>query len=332
MASISLAHMAVLASDNAEPRREKGNKDGRCDGSLTSTTAIETMHKIVRREEAAMSPGQGDSEAGIVGVFSRAAATYDRIGPQVFAHFGQRLVERAQLARGAAVLDIAAGRGAVLFPAARQVGPGGRVIGIDLSGAMVRETAADIRGTGWRHIEIQQMDAEHLDFPDGSFDLVLCGFALWFFPHPEQALHEFFRVLKPGGRVGLTTWTEDCPFLAWYDRELASSMPQSAPPVARRGQGFRVDTPERLEAPLQQTGFVDIDITAEATDFIYADDEEWWLSLWSSGTRRRLERLEPPTLEQVKSEMLHKVQALKQADGIHTLWRALLPFAQKPLQ
>ena len=258
-----------------------------------------------------MTPEQRDWEPGIVGVFSRAAGTYDRVGPQVFAHFGERLVERSQLAPGGAVLDVAAGRGAVLFPAARQVGPGGRVIGTDLSAAMVREAGEDIRSTGIQHIEFRQMDAEHLDFPDASFDQVLCGFAVWFFPHPEQALHEFFRVLKPGGRVGLTTWTADCPFLAWYDRELASSMPQGAPPVARRGQGPRFDTPARLEAALQQTGFVDIDITAETADFIYADDEEWWLSLWSNGSRRRLEVLEAPELAQVKTEMLHRVQALK---------------------
>ena len=52
-------------------------------------------------------------EDGIVGVFSRAAGTYDRIGPRFFAHFGQRLVERVHLTPGAEVLDVAAGRGAV---------------------------------------------------------------------------------------------------------------------------------------------------------------------------------------------------------------------------
>jgi ubiquinone/menaquinone biosynthesis C-methylase UbiE len=280
------------------------------------------------QEETAMTPEQHDWEPGIVGVFSRAAAIYDRVGPQVFAHFGQRLVEGTQLGPGAVVLDVATGRGAVLFPAARQVGPGGRVIGIDLSAAMVRETEAEVRKSGWQQIEIRQMDAEHLDFPDASFDQVLCGFALWFFPRPEEALHEICRVLKPGGRFGLTTWTDDCEFLAWCDRELAASMPQ----VSRRGQGPRFDTPVRLEAALQQAGFVGIDVTSEAADFIYADDEEWWLSLWSAGMRRRLEVLERPALEQAKSEMLHRVQALKQADGIHTLWRALLGFAQKPLK
>ena len=144
-------------------------------------------------------------QEGIVGVFSRAAATYDRIGPPFFAHFGQRLVERAHLTPGADVLDVAAGRGAVLFAAAQQVGPSGRVRGIDLSADMVRETLADIQRAGSQQVTMQQMDAEQLDFPAAAFDRVLCGFAVWFFPQPHRALHEFFRVLRPGGRVGLTT-------------------------------------------------------------------------------------------------------------------------------
>jgi ubiquinone/menaquinone biosynthesis C-methylase UbiE len=273
-----------------------------------------------------MKPEKGDWEAGVVGVFSRAGPTYDRIGPQVFAHFGERLIELTRPATDAAVLDVATGRGAVLLPAARQVGPGGRVIGIDLSSAMVREIETDIRSTGSRHIEIRQMDAEHLDFPDASFDQVLCGFSLWFFPHPGEALREFFRVLRPGGCVGLTTWTDDCPFIAWYDRELAATMSVAR---GRSGAG-QFDTPARLEAALQQMGFVSVNIISETADFIYADEEEWWLSLWSAGTRRRLEGLTTPELNRVKAEMIDKVRVLKQADGIHTLWRALLASAQKP--
>ncbi|MBI4192001.1 MAG: methyltransferase domain-containing protein [Betaproteobacteria bacterium] len=65
---------------------------------------------------------------------------------------GERLVELAQLAPGTSVLDVAAGRGAVLFPAAKRVGARGHVIGIDLSSDMVRETAAEIRGAGWQNI------------------------------------------------------------------------------------------------------------------------------------------------------------------------------------
>lgn len=278
-----------------------------------------------------MEEASGTQQAGMVGVFSRAAATYDRIGPRFFTHFGQRLVAQAHLTPGAAVLDVATGRGAVLVPAAQQVSPGGQVIGIDLATEMVQETTADMQRAGWPHVTIQQMDAEQLDFADASFDRVLCGFALWFFPQPHRALREFFRVLKPGGRVGLTTWADDCPFLTWCNRELTASLPPQDPPATGRPEAPRFDTPARLEAALQQTGFTDLQIRSEDADFVYAQDDEWWASLWSHGVRNRLERLEAPVLAQVKSDMLHKVQVLKQSDGIHAVFRALYAVGTKPV-
>jgi ubiquinone/menaquinone biosynthesis C-methylase UbiE len=224
------------------------------------------------------------TEAGIVGVFSRAAATYDRIGPPVFSHFGEWLTGSAQLAPGDTVLDVAAGRGAVMFPAARRVGPNGRVIGIDLSAAMVTETAADIRNANLPQIELRQMDAEHLDFPDAAFDVVLCGFALWFFPHPERALQEFRRVLRPGGRILLTTWAEDCPFIVWCLRELSACLPAPVPPRQQRA----FDTPARLERALREAGFAGIETRIKDADFIYSDEvfaPAWklWRSRCSNG-------------------------------------------------
>ena len=52
------------------------------------------------------------------------------------------------------------------------------------------------------------MDAEQLDFADGSFDVVLCGFGIMFFPDQNRALSEFRRVLKPGGTLAVSTWKE----------------------------------------------------------------------------------------------------------------------------
>jgi SAM-dependent methyltransferase len=162
-------------------------------------------------------------------------------------HFGQRLVDVAHLAPGAHVLDVATGRGAVLFPATTQVGPHGRVIGIDLSGAMVQETAAELQRAAWPQAEIRQMDAAQLDFPDASFDAVLCGFALWCFPQPARALQEWFRVLKLGGRIGLTTWAEDCPCVTWQREALRPYVPPPGPQVNADWEALRFDTPATVE-------------------------------------------------------------------------------------
>src|SRR4030095_12500281 len=77
-------------------------------------------------------------------VFSQTATIYDRIGPQIFSYFGQRLVDLAALDSGDKVLDVAAGRGALLFPVAVKVGPTGHVTAIDFSPDMVTRTLSSI--------------------------------------------------------------------------------------------------------------------------------------------------------------------------------------------
>ena len=138
-------------------------------------------------------------------VFSQTATIYDRIGPQIFSYFGQRLVDLADPHSGDRVLDVAAGRGALLFPVAAKVGPPGHVTAIDFSPEMVRETAKDIESRKLSNAEMHHMDAERMNLPAASFDWVMCGFALWMFAEPARVLQEFHRVLRREGRVALST-------------------------------------------------------------------------------------------------------------------------------
>ena len=136
-------------------------------------------------------------------LFNRLVPTYDAAG--CFAHFGRLLVEAAGPRPGQRVLDVETGRGAMIFPSAERVEPTGEVIGIDLAEEIVRAANDDAerRGGGPR---AHGMDAEQLRFPDTVFDRVLCAFGLMLLPDQLGALREFHRVLRPGGRVGLSTW------------------------------------------------------------------------------------------------------------------------------
>jgi ubiquinone/menaquinone biosynthesis C-methylase UbiE len=254
-------------------------------------------------------------------VFTRTASSYADI--RYFPIFGEWLVETAQIPERSRVLDVASGRGAVLFPAAERVGPGGRVVGTDLAQGMARETGAEIQRRGLTQAEAHQMDAEHLKFPDASFDFVLCGFSLQFFPHLDRALSEFRRVLKPAGRVVVTTWGDDDARWDWFQE-----LRKSHGAVLKLGSQS-LDDPDEIRKWFSQAGFMDVEISTKEMDMVYVNEEEWWNVEWSISGRAGLEKLSPEALEQFKAEAFRILQSQKQPDGYHYTLKAFCTSAGK---
>jgi SAM-dependent methyltransferase len=113
------------------------------------------------------------------------------------------LVNFAGVAAGEQVLDVGTGTGVVAVTAARA---GARVSGLDLSPALLEEAQRNAQIAGFERIAWTEGDAEHLPYPDASFDVVLSQFGHMFAPRPEVAIAEMRRVLRPGGRVAFVTW------------------------------------------------------------------------------------------------------------------------------
>jgi O-methyltransferase / aklanonic acid methyltransferase len=242
----------------------------------------------------------------IAGLYHRVAAAYGHVGPNIFAYAGQHLVEHIGLAEGAYVLDVGTGRGANLFPAAEAVG-------------MVQETSAEIKRRNLPHVSVRQMDAEHLTFPDASFDAVLCGFAIFLFPDLEQALSEFFRVLCPGGKVGITIAQDLDTLSHWYGERISDYHARYHFPLhAGGGEGSNY---AELPHYLTHAGFSDVQLHQEQADFVYADAQEWWDSRWTHGTRYSLEQMAPEVLTQFKDEVFARLAQEAQSHGIHETLR-----------
>ncbi len=118
----------------------------------------------------------------------------------------ERLGELLDLRPGKRVLDVAAGKGAsALFLATRF---GCQVLGVDYSAQNAAEASATAKEAGVAELVwFRQGDAERLPFEDGEFDAVVCECAYCTFPNKAAAAREFHRVLRPGGRVGLSDLT-----------------------------------------------------------------------------------------------------------------------------
>jgi SAM-dependent methyltransferase len=133
------------------------------------------------------------------------------------------LVDACAISAGQEVLDVAAGNGNVATLAARE---GAAVVASDLSPAMV-ELGRMRTETEGLDVEWVEADAEELPFENARFDCAGSTFGAMFAPRPEVVASEIFRVVRPGGTVGMVNWTRDGFLGHWF--ELAASYAPQPP-------------------------------------------------------------------------------------------------------
>ena len=273
-------------------------------------------------------PLSADPKARLARLYTAVAQDYEAQGPPFFAHAGRRLVEVAGVAPAQDVLDVGTGRGAVLFPAAERVGPGGSVVGIDLAEGMVARTREEIERRGLTHVGVRQMDAERLEFPDGAFDRVLCSFAVFFFPDLERVLGEMRRVLRPGGVVGFAFTRGVDERWRWYEELLGTYGALEGLPPAPGKRGIKNEG--ALVGCLSEAGFETAAELVETTELALGDEETWWRSLWTHGSRVPLEPLPAETLERLRDECLARARAMKGPQGLVERVTFVYVTARKP--
>lgn len=107
----------------------------------------------------------------------------------------------ASLKSGETVLDLGSGAGFDCFLASREVGPEGRVIGVDMTPEMVEKARENARRGGYGNVEFRLGEIENLPVADGSVDAVISNCVINLSPEKRKVFDEAFRVLKPGGRM-----------------------------------------------------------------------------------------------------------------------------------
>jgi ubiquinone/menaquinone biosynthesis C-methylase UbiE len=147
-----------------------------------------------------------EAKAKAAATYDAAADHYDDPANTFWDRFGRGTIARLGLRRGDKVLDVCCRSGASAIPAAEVVGSEGSVRGVDLAENLLALARTKARALGLRSVEFSAGDMLCLDFPDAAFDAVVCVFGIFFVPDMPAAVRELWRVVRPGGKLAITTW------------------------------------------------------------------------------------------------------------------------------
>jgi arsenite methyltransferase len=166
----------------------------------------------------------------------------------------------ASLKPGEIVLDLGAGAGFDAFLAARQVGPNGRVIGVDMTPAMLEKARSNAAKANIQNVEFRLGEIEHLPVGDASVDVIISNCVINLSPEKAAVFAEAFRVLKSGGRLAVSDVVATAPL----PEALASSVAAHAGCIAGAADMGTLNT------MLAESGFSDIRITVneQSREFI----------------------------------------------------------------
>jgi ubiquinone/menaquinone biosynthesis C-methylase UbiE len=260
---------------------------------------------------------------GIAGVFDRAAETYEAVGVPWFEPINERVVRGLRPRPGERVLDIGCGRGASLLRIARAIGERGQAVGIDLAPSMVAATRRDVASAGLRNVELHVMDASAPVIEPAGFDAVNASLVLFFLPDPVAALRGWRGLLRPGGRLVVSSFRERPASWAALDDVFALYRPATDPDQAPGPFSDDEQDPFASDAGVERLladgGFTDVRTSGFEVTTHFADVEQWFRWQWSHGGRALWERIPESAYEGIKRDAAPVLERCRDAEGRITL-------------
>jgi ubiquinone/menaquinone biosynthesis C-methylase UbiE len=248
--------------------------------------------------------------AAVRRMFDTVADDYDQSGVAFFQPIADRLVDLLDVRPGEDALDLGCGRGAATT---RLAGTGARVTAVDLSPAMTAHTRAAVAGLD---VTVLEMDATRPTLPEASFDVLASSLVLFFLPDPRDALSRWLRLLRPGGRFGLTTFGEaDATFEALGDLFEPYIPREVLDPMNEREQDDPFASPGTLTALAETAGASDVRVVEEDLAVELADVHAWRRWTMSTGQRMFWGRMDDAQRAATMARAEELVESARGADG-----------------
>lgn len=220
----------------------------------------------------------------------------------------EKLLEIIDPQPGEKILDVSCGTGLATLPLAELVLPDGRITGIDISEKMLDKAKSRTYEDSINNVNFFRMDAETLDFADSTFDKVVCSLGLMYFPNPDKALQEMYRVLKPGGQISALIWG-DRKACGWadifsiVDRQVKSDVC----PLF-----FQLGTGNALQIALEQAGFREVVFKRFPTFLEFEDGEKACVAaFWGGAVALAYQKFNERVRDEVNNEYLNSIQQFK---------------------
>lgn len=267
--------------------------------------------------------------AGVAAVFDQVADTYDAVGVAWFTPIATRLIAELAPTPGERALDVGTGRGAALWPLAEQVGPSGHVTGIDLSPAMVQATLADAEALGLlgrvdpSRVDLRVADAASPGIPSQSIDVLAASLVLFFLPAPVLALEAWFNTLRPGGRIGVTTFGPRDDVWENIDAKFARYLPQQMLDARTSGASGPFASDGGVEALVEAAGFSDIHTSSYELPVRFTDVDHWRRWSWSHGQRTHWLAVPSDSRADVLQNIEATIAPILERDGGFTLTQTI---------